>query len=43
VQNAFSGSAFKLVRRALDDDAVSSDELDAIERLIADVKKRRAT
>jgi predicted transcriptional regulator len=43
VQNAFSGSAFKLVQRALDDDAVSSDELDAIERLIADVKKRRAT
>ena len=42
VQNAFSGSAFKLVQRALDDDAASSDELDAIERLIADAKKRSA-
>jgi predicted transcriptional regulator len=42
VQHAFSGSAVKLVQRALDDDAASSDELDAIERLIADAKKRRA-
>jgi BlaI family penicillinase repressor len=41
VQNAFSGSAFKLVQRALDDDAASAEELDAIARLIADAKQRR--
>ena len=41
VQNAFAGSAFKLVQRALDDDTASADELDAIAHLIAEAKKRR--
>lgn len=41
VQNAFAGSAFKLVQRALDDDQASPDELDAISRLIAEAKRRR--
>ncbi|PRC94593.1 BlaI/MecI/CopY family transcriptional regulator [Solimicrobium silvestre] len=41
VQNAFAGSAFKLVQRALDDDTASAEELDAIARLIAEAKKRR--
>ncbi|GGC69259.1 BlaI/MecI/CopY family transcriptional regulator [Undibacterium terreum] len=42
VQNAFAGSAFKLVQRALDDDTASNEELDAIERMIAEAKKRRS-
>jgi len=39
--NAFSGSAFKLVQRALDDDQASPEELDAISKLIAQAKRRR--
>lgn len=39
--NAFSGSAFKLVQRALDDDQTSPEELEAISRLIAQAKSRR--
>ncbi|HEY8025786.1 MAG TPA: BlaI/MecI/CopY family transcriptional regulator [Burkholderiaceae bacterium] len=42
VQNAFAGSAFKLVQRALDDDTASAEELDAIARMITDAKRRRA-
>jgi BlaI family penicillinase repressor len=41
VQNAFAGSALKLVQRALDDDTASVEELDAIARLITEAKKRR--
>jgi BlaI family penicillinase repressor len=41
VDNAFAGSAFKLMQRALDDDSTSAEELDAIARLIADAKSRR--
>ena len=41
VQNAFSGSAFKLVQRALDDDAASVEELDAMAKMIAAAKSRR--
>jgi len=41
VQRAFGGSAVKLVQRALDDQA-SPDELDAMARLIADAKARKA-
>jgi predicted transcriptional regulator len=41
VRNAFSGSAFKLVQRALDDDQASPEELEAISRLIAQAKSRR--
>jgi len=41
VQNAFAGSALKLVQRALDDDAASTDDLDAIARLIAEAKAKR--
>lgn len=41
VQRAFGGSAVKLVQRALDDHA-SPDELDAMARLIADAKARKA-
>jgi predicted transcriptional regulator len=39
--NAFSGSAFKLVQRALDDGQASPEELDAISQLIAQAKRRR--
>lgn len=42
VANAFAGSAFKLVQRALDDGQASPEELDAISRLIAQAKSRRA-
>lgn len=41
MQRAFSGSALQLVQRALDVDAASSDELDAIAKLIAQAKTRR--
>jgi predicted transcriptional regulator len=41
VANAFSGSAFKLMQRALDDDQASAEELDAMARLIAQAKRRR--
>ena len=42
LQRAFSGSALQLVQRALDVDAPSREELDAIAKLIADAKARRA-
>jgi predicted transcriptional regulator len=41
VRRTFDGSAVKLVQRALDDHA-SSDELDAMARLIDDAKARKA-
>ena len=41
MRRAFSGSALHLVQRALDDDMASSDELDAMARLIADAKAKR--
>ncbi|CAN5412200.1 BlaI/MecI/CopY family transcriptional regulator [soil metagenome] len=41
VNNAFSGSAFKLVQRALDDGQASAAELDQIAKLIAQAKSRR--
>ena len=41
VQRTFGGSAVKLVQRALDDHA-SSDELDAMARLIEDARARKA-
>jgi len=40
VQRTFGGSAVKLVQRALDDHA-TSDELDAMTRLIEDAKARK--
>ncbi|MFZ6646974.1 BlaI/MecI/CopY family transcriptional regulator [Undibacterium sp. TJN25] len=43
VQNAFAGSAVKLVQRALDDDTASAEELDAMARMIAEAKKRRGS
>lgn len=42
VQSAFAGSAVKLVQRALDDDAATVEELDAMEKMIAAAKQRRA-
>jgi predicted transcriptional regulator len=41
VQRAFGGSAVKLVQRALDEHA-SSEELDAMSRLIEDARARKA-
>ncbi len=41
LQRAFAGSALQLVQRALDVDKPGRDELDAIERLIAEAKARR--
>jgi predicted transcriptional regulator len=41
VQRTFGGSAVKLVQRALDDHA-SSDELDAIARMIEEAKAKKA-
>ena len=41
MQRTFSGSALPLVQRALDNDATSSADLDAISRLIAQAKSRR--
>ena len=41
VQNAFSGSAYQLVQRALDDNTTTAAELDAMAKLISDAKKRR--
>ncbi len=38
---AFSGSALQLVQRALDVDATSREDLDAISKLIAQAKSRR--
>ena len=42
VRRAFAGSATALMQRALDDDATSPEELDAIAELIAAAKKKRA-
>ena len=39
-RRAFSGSAARLVQRALDDDSASAEELDAIEEMIARAKAR---
>src|SRR5688572_6007343 len=41
IRRAFSGSALKLVQRALDDDTASAEDLDAISRLIAEAKAKR--
>ncbi len=41
VHNAFAGSAFKLVQRAIDDDSASTEELDEIARMIAAAQQRR--
>lgn len=41
LRTAFSGSAYKLVQRAIDTDTASDEELDAIGKLIADAKQRR--
>jgi len=41
MRRAFSGSALKLVQRALDDDTASAEELDAISTLIAQAKAKR--
>ena len=41
MRRAFSGSTLHLVQRALDDQTASSEELDAMARLIADAKARR--
>ncbi|WP_254427167.1 BlaI/MecI/CopY family transcriptional regulator [Rhodanobacter sp. C01] len=40
-RRAFGGSALKLVQRALDDDTASSEDLDAIAKLIAKAKAKR--
>ena len=41
VRRAFSGSALTLVQRAIDDEIASSEDLDAISRLIAKAKAKR--
>ncbi|GAB6194836.1 BlaI/MecI/CopY family transcriptional regulator [Lysobacter xanthus] len=41
MRKAFSGSALTLVQRAIDDDVASADELDQIEKLIAQAKAKR--
>ncbi len=41
IQRAFSGSALQLVQRALDVDATSSDDLNAIAHMIAQAKAQR--
>ena len=41
VRRAFSGSAVKLVQRALDDDSATAEELDAIGKLIAQAKAKK--
>lgn len=41
MKRAFSGSALQLVQRALDVDAASGEDLDAIAKLIAQAKSRR--
>ncbi len=43
VQRAFSGSAFSLVQRALDNTKTSAEELDAISKLIAKAKAKRGS
>lgn len=41
MNRAFSGSALQLVQRALDVDAASGEDLDAIAKMIAQAKSRR--
>jgi predicted transcriptional regulator len=41
MRRAFSGSAFKLVQRALDDDSATGEELEAISKMIAQAKAKR--
>ena len=41
MRRAFSGSALTLVQRALDDEIASSDDLDAMSKLIAQAKAKR--
>lgn len=41
MKRAFSGSAFKLVQRALDDDSATGEELEAISKMIAQAKAKR--
>ena len=41
IRKAFSGSALKLVQRAIDDDVASSEDLDQIAKLIAQAKAKR--
>jgi BlaI family penicillinase repressor len=41
MRRAFSGSALKLVQRALDDEAADPEELEAIARLVAQAKAKR--
>jgi len=41
MRRAFSGSALKLVQRALDDDTASAEELEAISKLIAQAKAKQ--
>jgi BlaI family transcriptional regulator, penicillinase repressor len=41
MRRAFSGSALTLVQRALDSDKTSTEELDAISKLIAQAKAKR--
>ena len=41
MRRAFSGSAFELVQRALDDDTASSEDLEAISKLIARAKAKK--
>ena len=40
MQRAFGGSALQLVQRALDDHTASTDDLDAIARLLADARAK---
>jgi BlaI family penicillinase repressor len=41
MRKAFSGSAVSLIQRALDDEVASSEDLDAISKLIAQAKANR--
>ena len=41
MRRAFSGSALTLVQRALDDDTASSEDLEAISKLIAQAKAKK--
>ena len=41
VRRAFAGSAARLVQRALDDEATSTEELDQISKLIAAAKAKK--
>ena len=43
MRRAFSGSALTLVQRALDDDTASSEDLEAISKLIAQAKAKKKT